>query len=291
LRGFTLIELSIVLVIIGLIVGGVLVGQSLIAAAGVRAQITQIEQYNTAANTFRGKYNALPGDLNAVTATQFGFTPRGQYAGEGDGNGIIEGVSSNAAGQNYGTAEQAGETVMFWVDLSTANGLKVNLIDGSFSAASPNTLLSGSYYSDASPYGPLTSSYLPAAKIGLINYVYVWSWNSVNYFGLSAVSAVTNGNMDSGAGITVLQAYSIDQKIDDGFPPTGNVTAQLNDRGQEWAAAGSGEISTPGASGTQATPGSSTTCYDNGNVAGTQKYSLEISNGSNPNCALSFRFQ
>ena len=53
---FTLIEMSIVLVIIGLIVGGVLVGQDLIRAAYVRAQVSQIEKFNTALNTFYGKY-------------------------------------------------------------------------------------------------------------------------------------------------------------------------------------------------------------------------------------------
>lgn len=87
--------MSIVLVIIGLIVGGVLVGQDLIRAAGVRATISQIEKYNTAVNTFRGKYGALPGDLNASVATQFGFAARGPFAGEGDGNGVIEGIRRN----------------------------------------------------------------------------------------------------------------------------------------------------------------------------------------------------
>jgi prepilin-type N-terminal cleavage/methylation domain-containing protein len=57
--GFTLIELSIVLVIIALIVGGVLVGKDLISAAYVRAQITQIERFNTAVNTFYGKYGYI----------------------------------------------------------------------------------------------------------------------------------------------------------------------------------------------------------------------------------------
>ena len=49
-QGFTLIELSIVLVVIGLVVGGVLVGQDLIRAAGVRATISQtvIEDSNPA---------------------------------------------------------------------------------------------------------------------------------------------------------------------------------------------------------------------------------------------------
>src|ERR1035438_8612722 len=113
-RGFTLIEIAIVLVIIGLIVGGVLVGQNLIAAATVRAQITQIEKYNTAVNTFRGKYNALPGDMQATQAAQLGFTPRIGLVGRGDGNGLIEG--------GYATGVvPCGETVMIWNDLSTAN--------------------------------------------------------------------------------------------------------------------------------------------------------------------------
>lgn len=60
-NGFTLIELSIVLVIIGLIVGGMLVGQDLINAAKVRAEFSQMEKLDAAVNTFRLKYNALPG--------------------------------------------------------------------------------------------------------------------------------------------------------------------------------------------------------------------------------------
>ena len=58
-KGFTLIELSIVLVIIGLIVGGVLVGQDLIYAAKVRAQATQFERLKTAVYTFQGKYRKV----------------------------------------------------------------------------------------------------------------------------------------------------------------------------------------------------------------------------------------
>jgi prepilin-type N-terminal cleavage/methylation domain-containing protein len=72
--GFTLIELSIVLVIIGLIAGGVLVGRDLIEAARIRQQITEIEQFKTAVNTFRIKYNGLPGDLNYTDAAALGFT-------------------------------------------------------------------------------------------------------------------------------------------------------------------------------------------------------------------------
>ena len=79
--GFTLIEMSIVLVIIGLIVGGVLVGQDLIRAAAVRAQVSQMEKYNSAVNTFREKTGYLPGDIPDPTASEFGFQARGPWAG------------------------------------------------------------------------------------------------------------------------------------------------------------------------------------------------------------------
>jgi prepilin-type N-terminal cleavage/methylation domain-containing protein len=98
---FTLIEMSIVLVIIGLIVGGVLAGQSLINAAAVRATISQIEKYQT--NTFRGKYGYLPGDIKDPDASNFGFAARGQYAGEGDGNGVLEGNPNNINGKMMGS--------------------------------------------------------------------------------------------------------------------------------------------------------------------------------------------
>ena len=83
---FTLIELSIALTFIGLIVGGVLVGQDLIKAAQIRAQVTQFEKWNQAVNTFRGKYNCLPGDC--PNATTFFPTLSGSYT-NGDGNGLL----------------------------------------------------------------------------------------------------------------------------------------------------------------------------------------------------------
>jgi prepilin-type N-terminal cleavage/methylation domain-containing protein len=76
--GFTLIEMAIVIVIIGLLIGGVLVGRDMISAAEVRAQVLQIEKYNTAANVFREKYACLPGDCK--NATNFGFKARGAVA-------------------------------------------------------------------------------------------------------------------------------------------------------------------------------------------------------------------
>jgi prepilin-type N-terminal cleavage/methylation domain-containing protein len=285
--GFTLIELSIVLVIIGLIVGGVLVGQDLIRAAEIRATISQIEKYNTAVNTFRGKYNAIPGDLNSATATTFGFTARGSNAGEGDGNGVIEGITSNASGVNNGYL-QGGETTTFWVDLSVGNPstpMNINLIDGSFTQAAPSggfTVASGSQ-----------ASYWPAAKLGRGNYVYVWSSNGTNYFGLAPITSVAAGVPTMGsASMTIQQAYQIDKKVDDGYPATGSVMAVWGGNTAGTAIAANTAVPTAGTNtvnGVANASLSSTSCYDSTNNV----YALSYggNNGAGATCAISFRFQ
>ena len=62
-KAFSLVELSIVLVILGLLVGGILSGQSLIRAAQLRSVTADYTRFVTAVNTFRDKYFALPGDM------------------------------------------------------------------------------------------------------------------------------------------------------------------------------------------------------------------------------------
>jgi prepilin-type N-terminal cleavage/methylation domain-containing protein len=292
--GFTLIELSIVLVIVGLIVGGILVGQNLIGAAGVRAQVSQIEKYDTAANTFREKYGYLPGDIPVGPAAQFGFAARGPCPGEGDGDGIIEGSSSCTVAPHV---ESQGETVMFWVDLSAAH-----LIDGSFGTAQPT----GSYPSVTPTSTPSLDAFFPAAKIGRGNYVYVYggyTWNGstnvlngLSYYGLSALTLTgTISGALSAPALSVQEAYSIDSKVDDGLPLTGRVTASY----LSTSGAGNYFGGTPDDTGAGVFPtnppavtGSSSTCEDNGNVAGAAPhYSIEISNGANVTCALSFQFR
>lgn len=271
-QGFTLIELSIVLVIIGLIVGGILVGEDLIRAAGVRATISQIEKYNTAVNTFYGKYGAFPGDMNAATAAQFGFTSRDGTPGWGDGNGVLQGLGAS------GGASGTGELCLFWMDLSQAGQ-----IEGTFtgtSAAGNAGPCQGPY---ASVRGAELNSYFPQAKLGAGNYIYVWSGgygaftaptanNGINYFGMSAVTALDgDGNAFSNPALTAQQAYSMDVKLDDGLPLTGNVTIAYNGGGWIfWASDNDGTGLPPCANWTQ-----------NTYAMGTPGL----------NCALSFKFQ
>src|SRR3989338_6112219 len=67
-KGFTLVELAIVITIIGLLIGAVLKGQKILENARVSATITQVSSIDAAAKTFYDTYGGLPGDLaNAPT--------------------------------------------------------------------------------------------------------------------------------------------------------------------------------------------------------------------------------
>ena len=217
-QGFTLIELSIVLVIIGLIVGGVLVGQDLIKAAEVRATISQIEKYNTAVRTFQGKFGGIPGDITAATATSFGITAAAYTGatGIGDGNGIIQ------DSQSTNTNTPVGEPVIFWQELSSAGlldgNLGANLSTVGVTTAAASVLATATYY-------------VPSAKLGRSNYIIVGSDNGINYYSITGLSGITAGAAGTatytGANyLTPIESYNIDKKVDDGAPNTGTVQAR-----------------------------------------------------------------
>ena len=84
--GFTLIEIAIVLVIIGLLLGGVLKGQELINTARVRALNNSVDGITAAWFSFQDRYRAFPGDyLDAKSKVNLPGAPAG-----GDGDGIVE---------------------------------------------------------------------------------------------------------------------------------------------------------------------------------------------------------
>lgn len=74
-KGFTLVELSIVLVIIGLLIGGILVAQSLIASAKVSKVIRDLKQYEIAFHQFESRFKQTPGDSDL-------FQPQGDDDGQ-----------------------------------------------------------------------------------------------------------------------------------------------------------------------------------------------------------------
>jgi prepilin-type N-terminal cleavage/methylation domain-containing protein len=115
--GFTLIEIAIVLVIIGLLLGGVLKGQELITGARVRNFIQQQDGVKAAYFGFLDRYRGLPGDYAAATANITGVAATAACNnGNGDGDGTIE-----TAGN---------ENTLAWEHLA-----KAGFINGSYTCA------------------------------------------------------------------------------------------------------------------------------------------------------------
>ena len=128
--GFTLIEIAIVLVIIGLLLGGVLKGQELITSARVRNIISQQDGVKAAFFGFQDRFRAIPGDysqasINIATGLK-----------DGNGNGQVESMASGGGGDEY---------IAVWEHLSRSG-----FINGSYAyAPAPPTTASNL----SNPYG------------------------------------------------------------------------------------------------------------------------------------------
>lgn len=144
--GFTLIEIAIVLVIIGLLLGGVLKGQELINNSKIRNTVSSLDGIAAAIYSYQDRYNALPGD-DPNADTRWGLAAGLATAG----NGVIEGAWGSIDG---GTDESA----LLWEHLRQAG-----LITGGPAAAlatisPPNHSLGGVFgVEDAAIAGADTS--------------------------------------------------------------------------------------------------------------------------------------
>jgi len=214
--GFTLIELSIVLVIIGLIVGGVLTGRSLIRAAELRSIITDEQRYVTAVNTFRTKYNEIPGDMADATnfwGTDPGGCPMG-YTGSyitttcnGNGNGLIE---NSGASVSY--TPVLYENYLAWQQLAFAR-----LIPGAYTGTQGPL-----DYNQNIPGVNVPPTKIPNGGFEWASYIPSTAASYVSpYTQYLLVGGVTNGDLWDL--LTPSDGQAIDQKMDDGLPITGSV--------------------------------------------------------------------
>jgi prepilin-type N-terminal cleavage/methylation domain-containing protein len=186
-RGFTLIEIAIVLVIIGLLLGGILKGQELITSARVRNLIAQQEGIKAAYFGFLDRYRALPGDYaNASTSI----------------NGVGAGANGNGNGQITPTGVAGAtidEHIAAWEHLSRSG-----FINGSYTFA-PGA--------GETPTSAPTNAY--ARYLQLI-------YDGIYGAGVAATPSPLRHNLKTGNQVPSDMLAEIDRKTDDGLATSGS---------------------------------------------------------------------
>ncbi|MDP1718758.1 MAG: prepilin-type N-terminal cleavage/methylation domain-containing protein [Burkholderiales bacterium] len=189
-NGFTLIEIAIVLVIVGLLLGGVLKGQELITAARVRNLATTLDGVKVAYLGFQDRFRVLPGDYaNAQAAANI----------PGIGGDATKGCTAATCQDGKITNTLESEPILAWHQLSRAG-----FITGSYSDAA------GTYIAALAP-SPLNSPANPFAGYLQLIHDNVYSGTAVVAF-----------NTKTGGNVPAAILAELDRKIDDGHPGTGS---------------------------------------------------------------------
>lgn len=208
-RGFTLVELAIVMIIIGLLIGGILKGQELINNARVSSAVTQLKGVEAALNTFRDKYAALPGDIAAPANRLPNCTIAGApvCATVGDGDSLIE-----LAAGNIGAVAADNEGGRAFIHMAAAGVLAGSNVDPSVGAWAPAAALP-----DFNIGGNISLGYSTTRPTGAISADILTG----HYLAAGRVGAAAMGTET----IASSQAGNIDRKMDDGLPNAGSVRA------------------------------------------------------------------
>lgn len=211
--GFTLVEIAIVLVIIGLLLGGVLKGQELINSAKVKNFATDFRNIPLFIYGYQDKYKALPGDHNTVATAITGATKATTPTTSGgnacvsslcQGNGVIDGV--------WNTTTATDETALFWQHVRLA-GL----------AAGPTSTADANYYPTNADGGRIGIEAGAAATGG----PYIQNGTANATTGVvtanSPATYMTPTYLVCSAGILGKFAKQLDTTIDDGETSTGSL--------------------------------------------------------------------
>ncbi len=181
--GFTLVEIAIVLVIIGLLLGGVLKGQELINSAKIKNLVNDMNGISSAVYAYQDRFKALPGD-DANAGTRWTSTT----SGNGD---TVLGVNATPAFHRFNSGTATDETRLFWQQLRLAGFIA----------------------------GDASSTAQPANAVGGIIGVQTGAGNQT----VAALTQGLAGLVVCQTNLLGRIAESLDTQLDDGRPNTGAV--------------------------------------------------------------------
>ncbi|OFW80139.1 MAG: hypothetical protein A2887_06490 [Alphaproteobacteria bacterium RIFCSPLOWO2_01_FULL_40_26] len=216
---FSLIELSIVLIIIGLLIAGITGGASLIKSSELRSVMGEARGYAVAVNAFYTQFNGLPGDHNVAVGSVSGVTTPTAGLVVGDNDAKIEFCTTGCV---TGTTVATGsEGAIAWQHLKFAGAIDTA---PTFTGGATATQTAGTHY--------------PASKIKASGWGFDYNSTSLQNVvvltgsttvaGTVDANSLVNGTAMSIAAILPTDALSIDSKIDDGVANTGKIRAVLS---------------------------------------------------------------
>lgn len=201
--GFTLVELALVLVVIGILIGAIAAGSGLLKGAELSGLVSDIEKYQSSMHTFRDRYNSLPGDM--PDATDY-------WAGVGNGNGD---------GQIAPRGSQEAEHFTFWQHLALSG-----LIDGTFTGVAAATGTNDADLTVNVPEADIDGVGFYVEYIDISAGINAWLWDDMPGSHLMYIGTLDSGNVPSATAFSTIDAEAVDSKMDDGRPGTGMVTTK-----------------------------------------------------------------
>jgi prepilin-type N-terminal cleavage/methylation domain-containing protein len=197
-KGFTLLEMGVVMVIIALLAGSIFAGQTLVEAAKIKATVSQIEEFQSSFNVFIDQFSAYPGDFSRAST----------FIGTGvpDGN---------------------GDTKIGWTDTGSGGELEGPLAWYHMQQAG---LVQGGFGSGLTSPNAIPSDKIPVSKIGGDGGGYHMNYDNGTTPALAGSTALENylglglyegSGINDGDLLSPRQAHDIDRKLDDGLPDSG----------------------------------------------------------------------